>query len=351
MEGGPTTADAGAGTHTTPTSAGVGTPPPNSVQDAKSATTDTDTPSTSPSPSATIPSAFHPRQGVSEANEGGRGRGRKAPPKTQTWAGSNAPAQDFATIILTNLQASGIHQAEKQDRITFTSITGWDGNHIAARATYEQGAKTKTAAIFIGPEYGTITHPDIMAAAREANDARFDILVATGFNFDAHSSEIDRLGPLPILKARINPDLHMANDLKDTPTANAFTLFGEPDITYTQDKDGNITVTLLGIDVFDPQTGKVRASDKNEIAAWFIDTNYNEESFFVRHAYFLGANDPYKSLKTSLKAEIDHESWATLYRDTSRPFPHPPTGRFAVKVINHFGDEALKTFIPTPPKP
>ena len=74
------------------------------------------------------------------------------------------------------------------------------------------------------------------------------------------------------------------------------------------------------------------------------DTDYDEESFFVRHAYFLGARDPYKSLKTSLKSEIDKEAWASLHRARSRPFPKPQTGRIAVKVINHLGDEAMKVF-------
>lgn len=202
----------------------------------------------------------------------------------------------------------------------------------------------KRAAIFIGPEFGTVTRADLTAAAREALDARFDALIACGFNFDAHTSELTKLGPLPILKAKMNPDLHMSEDLKNTGAGNMFIVFGEPDIEWDFDDDGNIVVEVLGVDVFDPKTGDVRASGKDDIAAWFIDTDYNEESFFVRHAYFMGANDPYKSLKTSLKSEIDKEAWETLYRDKSRPFGRPSTGRFAVKVINHFGDEVMKVF-------
>ncbi len=149
---------------------------------------------------------------------------------------------------------------------------------------------------------------------------------------------------MPILKAKMNPELHMSDELKNTGAGNLFVVFGEPDIKWDFDKDGEIVVEVLGVDVFDPKTGEVRASGKDDIAAWFIDTDYNEESFFVRHAYFMGANDPYKSLKISLKAEIDEDAWATLYRDKSRPFQRPDTGRFAVKVINHFGDEVMKVF-------
>ena len=254
------------------------------------------------------------------------------------------PEQDFATMVIDNLKSAGVHQAAKDDRITFTTVDGWPGGYIAAEGRFMEGETEKRAGIFIGPEFGTVTRADLTAAAREALDARFDALIACGFNFDAHTSELTKLGPLPILKAKMNPDLHMSEELKNTGTGNMFIVFGEPDIQWNFDGDGNIVVEVLGIDVFDPKTGDVRASGKDDIAAWFIDTDYDEESFFVRHAYFMGANDPYKSLKTSLKVEIDKEAWETLYRDKSRPFKRASTGRFAVKVINHFGDEVMKVF-------
>lgn len=251
---------------------------------------------------------------------------------------------DFTTMILEHLKTSGVQQAKKADRITFTAISGWPGTWIAADGRFMEGETEKRAAIFIGPEFGTVSRADLTAAAREALDTRFDALIACGFNFEAHTSELNKLGPLPILKAKMNPELHMSDELKNTGAGNLFVVFGEPDIKWDFDKDGEIVVEVLGVDVFDPKTGDVRASGKDDIAAWFIDTDYNEESFFVRHAYFMGANDPYKSLKTALKAEIDEDAWATLYRDKSRPFPRPETGRFAVKVINHFGDEVMKVF-------
>lgn len=251
---------------------------------------------------------------------------------------------DFTDMILEHLKTSGVQQAKKDDRIAFESITGWPGTWIAADGRFMEGELEKRAAIFIGPEFGTVSRADLTAAAREALDARFDVLIACGFAFEAHTSELNKLGPLPILKAKMNPELHMSDELKNTGAGNLFVVFGEPDIKWDFNEDGEIVVEVLGVDVFDPKTGEVRASGKDDIAAWFIDTDYNEESFFVRHAYFMGANDPYKSLKTALKAEIDEDAWATLYRDTSRPFARPNTGRFAVKVINHFGDEVMKVF-------
>lgn len=254
------------------------------------------------------------------------------------------PLTDFTQMILENLKTAGVQQGAKEDKINFTTIDGWPGDYIAAEGRFMEGETEKRAAIFIGPEFGTVSRADLTAAAREALDARFDALIACGFNFEAHTSELNKLGPLPILKAKMNPDLHMSDELKNTGAGNLFIVFGEPDVQWDFNNDGDVVVEVLGIDVFDPKTGDVRPSGKDDIAAWFIDTDYNEESFFVRHAYFLGAQDPYQSLKTSLKAEIDKDAWETLYRDKSRPFKRPETGRFAVKVINHFGDEVMKVF-------
>lgn len=256
--------------------------------------------------------------------------------------------QDFASMILENLKTAGVQQAHKEDKITFTSLIAWPGHYICAEGRYiegdEESGTEKRAAIFIGPEFGTVSRPDLVAAAREAGDADFDALIACAFNYDAHSSEFDKLGRIPVLKARMNADLHMADDLKNTGKGNLFVIFGEPDIDILDSENGQIKVKINGVDVFHPTTGEVRSDGAEGIACWFVDTDYNEESFFVRHAYFLGANDPYKSLKTTLKSEIDQDAWETLNSDISRPFDKPTSGRIAVKVINHLGDEVMKVF-------
>jgi adenine-specific DNA-methyltransferase len=254
----------------------------------------------------------------------------------------------FVQMVLEHLKTAGVQQAHKEDKITFTSLTPWPGDLVCAEGRYIEGnaefGSEKRAAVFIGPEFGTVARPDLVAAAREAGDADFDVLIACAFNYDAHSSEFDKLGRIPVLKARMNADLHMADDLKNTGKGNLFVIFGEPDIDILPAEGGQVRVKINGVDVFHPNTGEVRSDGPEGIACWFIDTDYNEESFFVRHAYFLGANDPYKSLKTTLKAEINEEAWATLYSDTSRPFDKPRSGRIAVKVINHLGDEVMKVF-------
>lgn len=256
-------------------------------------------------------------------------------------------ARDFPTMILENLRMAGVQQAHKEDRITFTSLAPWPGTLICAKGTYREGGEhgpEKRAAILIGPEFGTVSKPDLVAAAREAGDADFDVLIACAFNYDAHSSEFSKLGRIPVLKARMNADLHMADDLRNSGKGNLFVIFGEPDIDILESKGGQIQVKVKGVDVFHPSTGEVRSDSTEGIACWFIDTDYNEEAFFVRHAYFLGQNDPYSALKTTLKAEINQEAWESLNSDTSRPFDKPKSGRIAVKVINHLGDEVMKVF-------
>jgi len=283
----------------------------------------------------------------------------------------NRGEQDFVDMILENLKTSGVQQSRKEDKISFISLATWPGEYICAEGLFEAGEQwlvagglnktqvtnhkshsqdtshqpqttTHRAAVFIGPEFGTVSRPDLVAAAREAGDAGFDALIACAFNYDAHSADFTKLGRIPVLKARMNADLHMADDLKNTGKGNLFVVFGEPDIDILEAKGDQMQIRINGVDVFHPTTGEVRSDDVEGIACWFIDTDYNEESFFVRHAYFLGANDPYKALKTTLKAEIDAEAWETLNSNTSRPFPKPESGRIAVKVINHLGDEVMK---------
>lgn len=256
----------------------------------------------------------------------------------------NPPHYDFAQMVFEHLKTSGVHQATKEDRVTFHDINGWPGKYICGVGHVTEGKVEKRAAIYIGPEFGTVSKNDLRKAVIEAQNDRFDMLIACGFNFDAHTTDVETSGSLTVLKAKMNPELHMSDELKNTGAGNMFIVFGEPDIEWKWTEDGKIEVEIHGIDVFDPKKGEVRASGKDDIAAWFIDTDYNEESFFVRHAYFLGANDPYKSLKTALKAEIDKEAWETLYRDKSRPFDRPQSGKFAIKVINHFGDEVMKVY-------
>ena len=129
--------------------------------------------------------------------------------------------------MLENLNTSGVQQAHKDDRIEFDAITPWPGHFVCAEGILKSGQR---AAIFVGPEFGTVSRPDLVEAAVEAAECGFDLLIACAFNYDAHSTELERLGRIPVLKARMNADLHMATDLKNTGKGNLFVIFGEPDI-------------------------------------------------------------------------------------------------------------------------
>jgi adenine-specific DNA-methyltransferase len=275
--------------------------------------------------------------------------GRLAPRRTKSLTRAEAEARaetDFVRVVLENLKESGVQNTKKDERLEFTELKPRAGSGlIAAEGRYLEGDTERRAAVVIGPEYGTVGWGLVRDAAREAVEM-FDTLVICGFAFEPQVNEesFTRLGRLNVLKARMNSDLHMAGALKPTGAGNLFVVFGEPDVKVRDLGTGQVEVEIMGLDVFDPTTGEVRSSDLDDIACWFLDTDYDGDSFFVRHAYFLGGNDPYSKLKTTLKADIDADAWDALYSATSRPFPAPTTDRIAVKVINHYGDEVMKVF-------
>jgi adenine-specific DNA-methyltransferase len=284
---------------------------------------------------------------------------------------------DFTTMILDNLRKAGIQNTRKEERLKFDSLEPFAGTWIHAVGTYTERAddpgrrrreesqtsspksqslitspptsegKTRRAAVCIGPEHGTVGPDLVKEAAKEAvQGVGFDLLIVCGFAFDPHvSEEVKRYGKLAVVPARMNPDLAMGDELlKKTGAGNLFMVFGEPDVEIKKQKDGQLTAEIKGVDIYDPTTGQIRNGSTDDIACWFIDTDYNGESFFVRHAYFTGADEPYEKLKRALRADIDEAAWSSLYSTVSRPFDKPKTGKIAVKVINHYGDEVLKVF-------
>ncbi len=278
-------------------------------------------------------------------------------PESETAAQREDTSNDFVAMVLDNLRKSGVQNSKKGERLKFEDLQPHAGRWIQARGSYEAGdGSVKSVAISVGPEYGAVSPLQVKEAAKEAVlGAGHDVLVICGYAFDPHvNEEAKQYGKLTVLPAKMNADLQMADELlKKTGAGNLFMVFGEPDLSYTIN-DGKVTVELKGLDVFDPTTGEIRSSSTDDIACWFVDTNYDGESFFVRHAYFVGAEvtdkkdgqkyDPYRALRSTLRAEIDLDAWSSLYSTVSRPFDLPETGKFAVKVINHYGDEVLKVY-------
>jgi adenine-specific DNA-methyltransferase len=309
---------------------------------------------------------------------------------------------DFGQMIIDNLRKAGVQNTIKNERLKFDTLNPYAGEWIHAEGWYSElstqysvpstkpaanpspespapSPQRRRAAICIGPEHGTVGAQLIKEAAKEAvKGVGFDILIVCGFAFDPSvSEEAKRYGKLTVLPTRMNPDLAMGDELlKKTGAGNLFMVFGEPDIEIRNAADNSvlgtpysvprtsgraakssppaavpcdIVVEVKGLDVYDPTTGEIRNSSTDDIACWFIDTEYNGESFFVRHAYFTGAEEPYEKLKRALRAEIDEAAWSSLYSTKSRPFPRPigtggKPGKIAIKVINHYGDEVLKVY-------
>ncbi len=281
--------------------------------------------------------------------------------------GEHADEEAYLRTVHENLLAAGVQNGRKAERLVFESLTPFGDPYIQFEGTRRGGGNgtPQRVAVSVGPQYGTVNATWVKDAARAAlrGGNEFDLLLICGFGFDAHSSETAnefapsnggdfatvaderQLGRLPVLLVRMNAELAMGEAvLKKTGTANLFTIFGEPDVRIGRTNEG-VVVELLGVDVYDPTTGVIRSNDTSEIALWMIDSDYDEESFFVRHCYFSGGGtDPYGRLKRALRAEINEQAWDSLYGTRSRPFPPPKTGRIAIKVINHYGDEVLKVF-------
>jgi adenine-specific DNA-methyltransferase len=256
--------------------------------------------------------------------------------------------QDFATMILANLKKAGVQNTKKTERLVFDTLEPFAGAWVHATGSYtDSDGKQRRVAVSIGPEQGTVAPQQVKEAAKEAvQGLGFDLLVVCGLAFDPHvAEEAKRYGKLTVLPARIHQDLAMGDELlKKTGAGNLFMVFGDPDVDIRPQADGMLTVEIKGLDIYDPTTGEIRSSSTDDIACWFVDTDYNGESFFVRHAYFTGADQPYEKLKRALRAEIDEAAWASLYSTVSSPFPRPASGKIAVKVINHYGDEVLQVF-------
>ncbi|MFN6538308.1 MAG: site-specific DNA-methyltransferase [Nostoc sp. EkiNYC01] len=266
--------------------------------------------------------------------------------------GQQQASDQFEIRIIENLKKAGVQNTIKNERLKFDFLEPHAGTWLQATGEYtDKDEIVKRVAVSIGPEYGTVGSEQIKEAAKEAvKGVGYHLLIVCGFGFDPGvAEESKRYGNLTVLTTRMNADLLLGDELlKKTGAGNLFMVFGEPDIEVKHQND-QLVVTLNGLDIYDPTTGEIRSSSTNDIACWFIDTDYNGESFFVRHAYFTGADQPYEKLKRALKAEVDEDAWSALYSTTSRPFDPPKgksdkPGKIAIKVINHYGDEVLKVY-------
>jgi adenine-specific DNA-methyltransferase len=285
-------------------------------------------------------------------------------------AGEMMPSgASYEETILEHVKKAGVQNGYRNERLEFESVEPVSGRILTAvgiRRGAEEGTPARVG-IALGPEYGTVDSLFIKNAAREAlRFGKIDLMLILGFAFDANATEATNeinekrgefsvvqerhVGKMTVLTVRMSPDLAMGDELANTGSGNLFTVFGEPDIEVTETSDGQLVAEIKGLDIYNPTTGDVRAEGPDDIMMWSVDTDYDAEAFIVRHVYFSGENgkptglNPYERLGKALKGQIDEEALATLFTTKSRPFPKPESGRIAVKVINHLGDEVMKVF-------
>ncbi len=254
-------------------------------------------------------------------------------------------SERFIETVVSNLLKAGVQTGQRGARLEFVNLDILPKASVQAVGEYKSENSLRKVAVAIGPEFGSIDDDFIRTASQDAK--RFaDLLVVAGTSFEAAAfAEPSEIDGLRVMKVKINPDLSMGDLLKKTGAGNLFLAFGEPEIRLNITNEG-YSIEIVGVDVYDPVKNEIRSSGsgdpEHEIAAWFIDTNYSGEAFFITHAYFLGADKPYERLKKALKADINEEVWDSLYSTKSRPFTKPSSGKIAVKVINHYGDEVMK---------
>ena len=257
---------------------------------------------------------------------------------------SGPDAAEYAENVREQLRASGVKYNRKDLHIRFETLDPYPGGQfVHALGSPRDLPQIRRIAISIGPRYGTVTRSMVLEASKEAASTGSDLLIVCGFAFESDAQNIPNLGKIEVVCARMNSDL-LVQGLKATGAGQLFMVFGEPDVKVAVTKDEKVSVEIMGIDVFDPASGSIRSDSTDEIAAWFIDTNYNGECFFVRQAYFIGKENPYEKLRSALRDEIDPEVWESINSPKSRLFQKPTTGKIAIKVINHFGDEVMKVY-------
>ncbi len=195
-----------------------------------------------------------------------------------------------------------------------------------------------------GPQYGPVTARQVEELIREASRRGYDELVVAGFSFDAEAHAIIHEDPNPKVRmhvAQIRPDLNAGMDglLKDTPSSELFTVFGSPAIDVTR-HDDEYTVTLQGVDIYDPVKNTVRSTGATKVAAWFLDSNYDGRTFCITQAFFPD-QDAWGKLAKSLKDVIEPETFAVFKGTTSLPFEAGEHKQVAVKVIDPRGSEVM----------
>lgn len=258
--------------------------------------------------------------------------------------------------IVRLLKVSGVDFSDNKrvKLLRLEPVTGAGFIHAEGEWSNGEGAE-RHVAVSIGPEVGNITAMQVENAIRDAHRKAYDDVVFAGFGFDAVAQEAIDGASHPKLRlhmALISPDVAMGDLLKEQPGSQLFRVFSAPRVTGpTRQNDGDYVVEVEGMDVYDPVTNSLYPTDrnKNRVAAWFLDTDYDGRTFCICQAFFPDRTKWNKLAKAlGNQGTVDPSAFDDLSGFRSLPFPRPPrlepgeTWKVAVKVLDQRGNEGLR---------
>ena len=252
---------------------------------------------------------------------------------------------DYLTNMVNLLKQQGGVIFPGGKKLELMNIRPLNLGYLHAEAEAQQNGNGLRVAISFGPQHGPITGVQADEAIRTARRAGYDILILAGFAIEAAAQALTQevsFHDFSVHFANIAPDVLVGDLLKTTRASQIFTVFGQPDVQVEKQKDGTYRVELRGVDIYDPLTGEVQSTRGEDVAAWFLDTDYDGKTFHICQAFFPGDPDAWEKLQRALKATIPEEDFEQMRGTVSFPFQPGEHRRIAVKVIDFRGNEVVR---------
>jgi adenine-specific DNA-methyltransferase len=255
------------------------------------------------------------------------------------------PGGDYLTTMISLLKQQGSVLFPGGKKLELTNLRPLSVGLLHAEAEARQNGKVVRVAVSFGPQHGPVVAHQVQEAIPTAKVNGYQILLFAGFAFDPEAQALIQKVPVSGLQvhfANIAPDVLVGDLLKTTRASQIFSVFGQPDVRVEKQKDGTCVVQLRGVDIYDPLTGKVHSTRGEDVAAWFLDTDYDGKTFHICQAFFPGDANAWDKLQRALKAQIDAEAFERMRGTVSFPFQPGEHRRIAVKVIDFRGNEVVR---------
>jgi len=254
---------------------------------------------------------------------------------------------DYLTTMINLLKQQGGVLFPGGKKMELQNLRALNIGYLHAEAETAQNGKSMRVAVSFGPQYGPVTATQANEAIQTAKLNAYDALILAGFSIEAEAQAFvqkakEVVKGLSIHFGNVAPDVLVGDLLKTTRASQIFTVFGQPDVGVQKHKDGTYRVELRGVDIYDPLTGKVHSARGEDVAAWFLDTDYDGMTFHICQAFFPGDADAWEKLQRALKAQIDPEAFEQMRGTVSFPFEPGEHKRIAVKVIDFQGNEVVR---------